>query len=79
MSIHNALVFIEQVNTKPDFRKLCNQCGEKKRIQETLKVIQMNFEEWEFEDAINNRLVQCQTYEQADVFEQIRQWYKCMQ
>jgi hypothetical protein len=78
MSIHNALIFIEKVDINPDFRKLCNQCGEKERIQDTLKVIKMNFEDWEFEDAINHRLVQCQTYEQADVFQQLRQWYKCM-
>lgn len=75
MSIHNAKIFIQQVHTDPDFRKLCNAVGSKEGIYQMLKEIDMHFEEEEFEEAINLLHVKCQTYEEADDVKQIEWWY----
>ena len=70
MALSKALTFIKQFSTDLEFRKGCNKMTSKAEF-----IDQMGFNEAEFEDAIRMNLLKCQTYEEAEEFEQIKFWF----
>ena len=70
MAIDKAITFVKRVTSESDFRKACYRAPSRESL---LK--EKGFTEVEFDDAINMQLVKCQTYEQAEVFQQIRMWF----
>ena len=75
MSINNAMKFVRKVDADNEFRRICNKCGSREAIQEMLLKEKMDFNDFEFEEAINMMLFKCQTYEDADGVKQIELWY----
>lgn len=70
MAISKAVTFVKRATTEPGFRKDCY------RVESKLELMrQMGFNENEFEDAVNLKLVKCQTYDEAEVYQQIRMWF----
>ncbi len=70
MALGKAIKFVKQVRFDDKLRK---SCYETKSKAELLK--KLDFDENEFEDAINMQLVKCQTHEQAEHFQQIKIWF----
>jgi hypothetical protein len=75
MSIQNALTFLSNVDTDPQLRKSCYTCKSKTELLERLKGLSLAFTPDEFEDAINNLLLKCQTYEQANHVKMMQSWF----
>ena len=76
MSVQNANDFIELVEKNDEFRL---KCYESSTIEELMIMLNANgiaFSSNDFENAINMKLVRCQTYEQADVVKDIENWFK---
>jgi N-acetylglutamate synthase-like GNAT family acetyltransferase len=70
MALINAIDFLKQIGYDS---KLRTACYETKTKQELFR--QMGFNEIEFDDAINMQLVKCQTYDEAEEFQQIKMWF----
>ena len=70
MAIINAMDFVRRAGSDKELRKLCNRSKSKEALLHTL-----GFNIVEFEDAINMRLLKCQTYEEAEEFQEIRIWF----
>ena len=70
MAIDRAITFVKRATTESAFRKECYNCQSRQELIERI-----GFDEIEFDDAINMQLVKCQTYEQAEVYQQIRMWF----
>lgn len=70
MALHKAIEFVQRVGIDGSLRKACNSSPSKPELLESL-----GFDLTEFEDAINMQLVKCQSYEEAEVFQQIRMWF----
>jgi len=79
MSIQNALTFIREVDSNIDFRKSFYSCKSQKELLAKLAEQGMSFSSDEFEDAINNLLLKCQTYEQADHVRELHVWFLLFQ
>lgn len=69
MALSKALSFVEALSKSDELRTVCSNYSKEKLMY------QLNFTELELEDALNMQLVQCQTYEEAEVFQQIRMWF----
>lgn len=69
MALSKALEFIHAASISKELRASCSHFSKENLL------IKLNFSEHEFEDAINMQLVGCQTYEQAEVFQEIRIWF----
>lgn len=69
MALSKALEFVHAASRSEKLRTACSNYSKKKLL------LLLNFNELEFEDALNMQLVQCQTYEEAEVFQQIRMWF----
>jgi hypothetical protein len=69
MPLSKALEFIHAASISEELRNACSNYSKEKLL------LKLNFSELEFEDALNMQLVQCQTYEQAEVFQQIKIWF----
>jgi len=73
MAIGKAITFVKKATSDRQFRTECN------RSNSRIEVMQLfGFDEIEFDDAINMQLVKCQTYEEAEVFQQIRMWFSIL-
>lgn len=70
MAIDKAIKFVKRATSERDFRKACYRAPSRESLME-----EKDFTEVEFDDAINMQLVKCQTYEQAEVYQQIRMWF----
>ncbi len=70
MAIDKAIKFVKKATTESDFRKQCYKAASREALME-----ERGFDEVEFDDAINMQLVKCQSYEQAEVYQQIRMWF----
>ncbi|MBN1949851.1 MAG: hypothetical protein JW801_01525 [Bacteroidales bacterium] len=73
MSLGNALKFVRQVSKDNTLRDRCNSSRSREELLHALK-----FDEGDFENAINMQLVKCQTYEEADVVQEIRMWFSLL-
>lgn len=72
MALSKAVEFVHAVSISEKLRTACSNYSKEKLL------LLLNFNELEFEDALNMRLVQCQTYEQAEVYQQIRMWFSLL-
>lgn len=70
MAIDKAITFVKRATTDIGFRKACYNCQSRQEL-----IDRIGFDEIEFDDAINMQLVKCQSYEQAEVYQQIRMWF----
>jgi hypothetical protein len=70
MAISKAIKFVKQATTESKFRTECNLYQSKDELFKAF-----DFNENDFENAINMQLVKCQTYERAEHFQQIRIWF----
>jgi len=73
MALSKALTFVKQFCNDMDFRKQCNKMGTKAEL-----LSQLGFNELELDDAIRMNLVKCQSYEEAETFEQIKLWFSIL-
>ncbi|WP_372744351.1 hypothetical protein [Lutibacter sp.] len=69
MALSKAIAFVKTASIHSELRTLCETLSKEKLLQ------QLNFNEIEFEDAINMQLVKCSTYEQAEKYQQLRIWF----
>lgn len=69
MALSNSLKFVKRFIADEEFREKCNSCASKDDL-----LNEHGFNEGEFEDAINMSLVKCQTYEEAEYYQQLRIW-----
>ncbi|MFY9151615.1 MAG: hypothetical protein WAO52_06365 [Prolixibacteraceae bacterium] len=69
MALGKSISFIRQFVRDKEFRDDCNKCSKTEIMEE------LDFTELEFDDAINMQLVKCQTYEEADMIQQVRLWF----
>lgn len=69
MALGNALHFVKQFTSDERFRKQCNRYNSKNELFQV-----HNFNEYEFEDAINMQLLKCNSHNQALYFLQVRMW-----
>ncbi len=70
MAIGKAMEFVKQASIDKELRSKCNKSESKAELMKS-----MDFTEIEFDDAINMRLVKCQTYEQAEIYQQLKLWF----
>ncbi len=70
MSLGRAISFVKKFNSDSDFRADCNGIESKNSLLE-----KYDFNESEFEEAINMELVKCQSYEEADSIQEIKFWF----
>lgn len=70
MALGKAINFVKQVISDNDFRRSCNKCVSKEDL-----LVEFDFHEGEFEDAIVMQLVKCQSYEAAEQVQQIKMWF----
>lgn len=73
MAIGKAITFVKKATSEHQFRAECNRSNSKLEL-----MLLFEFDELEFDDAINMQLVKCQTYEEAEVFQQIRMWFSIL-
>ncbi|WP_340110837.1 hypothetical protein [Maribellus mangrovi] len=73
MALGKAIKFIKKVGFDNDLRSSCYRSNSKAELLE-----QLGFDEVEFDDAINMQLVKCQSYEQAEHFQQLRMWFSML-
>ena len=73
MALGKALEFVRKAGNDPELRDFCHSAASKEELLEAL-----GFHEGEFEDAINMELVKCQTYEEAEVVQQIKLWFSLL-
>lgn len=72
MALSKAIEFVHAASISSELRTACSNFSKEKLMRK------LNFNESEFEDALNSQLVQCQSYEQAEVFQQIRIWFSLL-
>lgn len=70
MAIGKAIKFVKEVVDNKTLRVECNKAESKQKLLD-----KMGFDEVEFDDAINMQLVKCQSYEEAEQYQQIRMWF----
>ena len=70
MALGKAIEFVKQAGFDKELRTECNSYSSKNELLQKL-----GFDEVEFDDAVNMQLVKCQTYEDAEIFRQIRYWF----
>jgi hypothetical protein len=73
MALNKAIEFVKKVGFDKEIRTFCYEIKTKQEL-----LFKLDFNEDEFEDAINMQLVKCQSYEEAEEFQQIRMWFKSL-
>lgn len=73
MAISKALEFVDLAIVDDKLRELCNSGLSKKALLDILE-----FNQIEFEDAINMNLVKCQTFDEAERFQQLKMWFEIL-
>lgn len=69
MALSKAITFVKTASNNEELRDACTSFSKEKLL------LKLNFSEVEFEDAINMQLVKCQSYEQAEMYQQLRIWF----
>ncbi|MBW8325328.1 MAG: hypothetical protein K0M50_11230 [Prolixibacteraceae bacterium] len=72
MALGKSIRFIKQFILDDEFRRECN------RIPKEELMRNQDFNETEFDDAINMELVKCQSYEEAERIHQIKYWFELL-
>jgi len=70
MALGKAIDFVKRVGFDRELKTACDKC-----VSRVDMLSKLDFNEVEFEDAVNMQLVKCQTHEQAEVFQQIKLWF----
>ncbi len=70
MALRKAIDFVKRVGFDKELKTACN-----KSVSRLDMLRMLDFNEVEFEDALNMQLFKCQTYEQAEFFQQIKLWF----
>jgi hypothetical protein len=70
MALNKAIEFVKKVGSDKVLRESCYEIKTKNEL-----LLNLDFNEFEFEDAINMQLVKCQTYDEAEEFQQIWVWF----
>ena len=78
MTIGNAKKFIKQALTDADFRSQLNSAADAEARQSILNEKGLRFDSNDFEDALRNELLNCQTETAADTLRQIRLWWQLL-
>lgn len=73
MAIGKAIKFVKNASVDKDFRTQCIRSGTKEEL-----LVSHGFDATDFDDAINMQLVKCQSYEQAETFQQLRMWFQML-
>lgn len=73
MALSDSIRFVKNATRNSEFRKSCAEFDSKSDLLAFYK-----FDELEFDDAINMQLVKCQTYEEAEIFQQLRMWFQIL-
>jgi len=73
VALGKAIKFVEKARYNKKFRGQCNRSKSKTELLKTY-----DFDEGEFEDAINMQLVKCQTYKAAEHIQQLRMWFSLL-
>lgn len=73
MSLGKAVEFVDLAIEDEKLRELCNSGLPREQLFEILE-----FNEAEFDNAINMSLVKCQTMEDAEVYQQLRIWFSIL-
>ncbi len=73
MALSKAIDFVNRVGEDMELRKLCNKSSSR---EELLRLT--GFDDDEFDNAINMRLVKCQSYEEAAQFQEMRLWFSLL-
>jgi len=69
MALGKSIKFIQSFIQDKELRRTCNTYS-KEQLFETF-----DFNQVEFEDAINMQLVKCQSYEEAEQYHQLKFWF----
>lgn len=69
MALSKALQFVHAASVSEELRTACSHYS-KVDLQQKL-----DFSDVEFEDAINMQLTQCESYQDAEVFQQLKIWF----
>ncbi len=78
MSVNNAMEFIKLVKGNDSFRQKCYEFNNIEDLMEKLIHDFKGFTPDDFKNAINMNLIKCQTWEQADVYKEIDDWFKLL-
>ncbi len=78
MSRDSATKFIEQAQIDNGLRKQLNSVKSHEKLKECLEANGYSFTPFEFDDAFNNRLVNCQFQEQADQLNEMKMWWELL-
>ena len=73
MALNRALDFLKKAGNNEEFRSSCYSFANKGELLE-----HFGFNDVEFEDAINMNLVKCQTFEEAEQFQQLKMWFSIL-
>lgn len=73
MAIGKAINFVKKATTDAQFRAQCYKSNSRNEVMQIF-----GFNEVEFDDAINMQLVKCQSWEEAEAFQQIRMWFSIL-
>lgn len=79
MTIGSAKKFIDQVQIDDDLRRELNRAGSYEVLMERLEAKGFSFSSAEFEDAFNNKHVNCQFQEQANQLQEMKAWWELLQ
>jgi len=69
MALSKAIEFVKIATSDEELRTACTNFSKESLL------LKLNFNEVEFEDAVNMQLVKCKSYEQAEKYQQIRIWF----
>lgn len=72
MALGKSIRFIKQFILDDEFRRECNRSPKEELMRN------QDFNETEFDDAINMELVKCQSYEEAERIHQIKYWFELL-
>lgn len=70
MALSNAIRFVKDATKDSEFRKSCASFETRDDLLSFYK-----FDALEFDDSINMQLVKCQSYEEAETYQQLRMWF----
>ena len=73
MAIDKAIKFVKEASSDKVLRVSCTEFDGKPEL-----LTSFGFTEVEFDDAINMKLVKCQSYEDAEAYQQLRMWFSML-
>ncbi|MBN2718247.1 MAG: hypothetical protein JXX14_20550 [Deltaproteobacteria bacterium] len=78
MTIGKAMKFIDQGQVDREFRNEMNRATTIPELYQVLSERDLSFSAFDFEEAYNNRLVNCQFAEQAEQLKEFREWWEML-